>query len=91
MCIFQNYKVRTLELTQNPVSLTTLEHKIRSKTKACSLSDMTGEEGFTPVFWSQMFHVNWDGAKEAPSAMGLSAPLRVKDLKLEQTAVNIIE
>lgn len=91
MCIFQSYKVRTLELTQNPVSLTTLEHKIRSKTKTCPLSDMTGEEGFTPVFWSQTFHANWDGAKEAPSPMGLSAPLRVKDLKLEQTAINIIE
>lgn len=52
---------------------------------------MTGEEGFTPVFRPQTFHANWDGAKEAPSAMGLSAPLRVKDLKLEQTAINIIE
>lgn len=39
-------------------SLSTLEHKIRNKTKcsedhtkACSLSDMAGEEGVTPLFW----------------------------------------
>lgn len=50
-----------------------------------------GEEGFTPLFRPQTFHVNWDGAKEAPSVMGPSVPLRVKDLKLEQTAINIVE
>lgn len=48
-------------------SLTTLGHKIRNKTKAsadhakaCPLSDLTGEEGFTPLFWEQAFDASWE-------------------------------
>lgn len=64
-------------------SLSTLEHKIRIKTKrsedhtkACPLSDMAGEEGVTPLCWWQVFYANWGGAKETPSAMDPTVPLK---------------